>query len=358
MPVATKSSMKLTKKTGRFFACTDHNAIEAPAGEHGETQAVTRAPPIRSDKPAAERARDRSDACTEERPGQRYVASVEDCLQQGRKCRRVPDERTERSDVEQDMIQVSECRSDCDTGFTSALASERLFMNRNAHMRRSYRERHIEQAGHRQRHASTGGHHDWNDLLGHRYADVSARGVEPERPAFLLLRIEERDVGHRGGEVAAAESRCRRDQKKQPERNVGVDNRQANSRHGMTSSVAETIVQLRPPNTGTAKVYGSRRKAPTPLGTATSHSAWVAVRANPDAAGLPSAPAVICTTTMLHSSHTEKPMCSAKIDQIRFRLAIGLPTVSQNSGSSGRQSSIQWRPRVGGGAVRVDASTS
>ncbi|CFS46430.1 Uncharacterised protein [Mycobacterium tuberculosis] len=32
-----------------------------------------------------------------------------------------------------DMIQVSACRSDCHTGFTSALASVRLFINRNAH---------------------------------------------------------------------------------------------------------------------------------------------------------------------------------------------------------------------------------
>ena len=138
----------------------------------------------------------------------------------------------------------------------------------------------------------------------------------------------------------------------------GFDTAQASSRQGMTSSVAEIIVQFRPPKTGTANVYGSRRKAPTPLGTATSHSAWVAVSANPDAAGLPSAPAVICTTTMLHSSHTENPMCSAKIDQIRLRLAVGLPTVPQNSGSSGRQSSIQSAPLVEGGADRVDTSAS
>src|SRR5262245_12966007 len=70
----------------------------------------------------------------------------------------------------------------------------------------------------------------------------------------------------------------------------GLDTAHASRRHGINSSSAETMVQLRPPNIGTANVYGSRRKAPTPLGTATSQRASVAVRANPDAAGLPSAP--------------------------------------------------------------------
>jgi hypothetical protein len=42
----------------------------------------------------------------------------------------------------------------------------------------------------------------------------------------------------------------------------------------------------------------------------------------------------------LQNSHTEKPRCSAKIDQIRLRRATGAPSLSQNSASSGRQSSI------------------
>ena len=95
------------------------------------------------------------------------------------------------------------------------------------------------------------------------------------------------------------------------------------------------IVQFRPPITGTANVYGNRRNAPTPLGTATSQSACDAVRAKPDAAGAPSGPAVICTTTMLQSNQTEKPTCSAKIENMRFRRAIGFPTVDQNSGILG-----------------------
>src|SRR5829696_3824066 len=122
----------------------------------------------------------------------------------------------------------------------------------------------------------------------------------------------------------------------------------ASPRHGTTSRSAEITVQLRPPKIGTAKVYGSRRTAPTPLGTATNHNAWLALSANPDAAALPLGPAIIWTTTMLHNSHAENPMCSAKIDQIKLRRAIGLPTVSQNFGSSGRQSSIQLSPRFEG----------
>src|SRR3954465_10024542 len=50
----------------------------------------------------------------------------------------------------------------------------------------------------------------------------------------------------------------------------------------------------------------------------------------------------------LQISQTEKPRCSAKIDQIRLRLATALPPCSQNVSSSGRQSLIQC-PLVAGG---------
>ncbi len=43
---------------------------------------------------------------------------------------------------------------------------------------------------------------------------------------------------------------------------------------GISSSSAETTVQFRPPNLGTANVYGSRSVAPTRLGTATSQNSW------------------------------------------------------------------------------------
>ena len=43
---------------------------------------------------------------------------------------------------------------------------------------------------------------------------------------------------------------------------------------GISSSNADTMVQFRPPNFGTANVYGSRSVAPTRLGSATSQNIW------------------------------------------------------------------------------------
>src|SRR5580692_13225765 len=44
---------------------------------------------------------------------------------------------------------------------------------------------------------------------------------------------------------------------------------------------------------------------------------------------------------MLQISQTEKPICSATIDQIRLRRAMNLPLAFQNFSSSGFQSEIQ-----------------
>src|SRR5262249_11855097 len=51
---------------------------------------------------------------------------------------------------------------------------------------------------------------------------------------------------------------------------------------------------------------------------------------------------------MLQTSQTEKPRCSATIDQIRLRRAIAFPLVFQNVESSGFQSEIHvaFRPRI------------
>ncbi len=53
---------------------------------------------------------------------------------------------------------------------------------------------------------------------------------------------------------------------------------------------------------------------------------------------------------MLHNIHTLNPTCSAKIENTRLRRATARPVVSQKTGSSGRQSSIQCRLRGGPGA--------
>src|SRR3954467_14216265 len=102
---------------------------------------------------------------------------------------------------------------------------------------------------------------------------------------------------------------------------------------GMNSTVALNIVQLRPPNFVTAKVYGNRISEPISPGNATSWNSSSVVYGNPACGSL--------VATILQTSQIEKPRCSATIDQIRLRRAIRLPRVSQNVSSSGRQSTIQ-----------------
>src|SRR5690242_13790609 len=78
---------------------------------------------------------------------------------------------------------------------------------------------------------------------------------------------------------------------------------------GISSSAALTIVQLRPPNLATAKVYGRRRAAPSAVGTVVSRnfpagSTWYAGPRN--------------STSTDHRLHTENPMCSEKIEKTRL----------------------------------------
>src|SRR3954453_23817513 len=104
------------------------------------------------------------------------------------------------------------------------------------------------------------------------------------------------------------------------------------------------IVQLRPPNFATAKVYGSRTNAPSAVGRVVSR--------NLPAGSIPKTGSGRNSTSTDHMLQIEKPMCSEKIEKNRLRRAIGRPVVSQNEGSSGRQSSIHL-PRFRGGAVAV-----
>src|SRR4030088_130860 len=105
---------------------------------------------------------------------------------------------------------------------------------------------------------------------------------------------------------------------------------------GMSSRAALMIVQLRPPNFATAKVYGSRLSEPTSVGVETSR--------NLSAADNPYFGPMKRTITD-HSVQIEKPMCSAVIENHRFRLATFFPVVAQNSSFSGSQCSIQREPR-------------
>src|SRR6478609_12113933 len=79
---------------------------------------------------------------------------------------------------------------------------------------------------------------------------------------------------------------------------VGSCTANANSRVGTSSSPALMIVQLRPPNFGTANVYGSRSSEPTRFGSATSRNSCCGLNSNP-----------ICSRNAaltLQISHTEK----------------------------------------------------
>src|SRR3977135_4405523 len=86
--------------------------------------------------------------------------------------------------------------------------------------------------------------------------------------------------------------------------------------HGTISAAALKIVQLRPPNFATAKVYGTRRTDPTRAG--------VDVSRNLSAALNPSLFPKNNTRTD-HIVQMENPMCSAKIENHRFFVAMRRP---------------------------------
>src|SRR3954454_19990735 len=102
---------------------------------------------------------------------------------------------------------------------------------------------------------------------------------------------------------------------------------------GTRSRPALMIVQLRPPNFATAKVYGSRTNAPSAVGRVVSR--------NLPAGSMPNTGSGRNSTSTDHRLEIEKPMCSEKTEKNRLRRATRLPVCAQKSGSSGRQSSIQ-----------------
>src|ERR687890_230566 len=79
---------------------------------------------------------------------------------------------------------------------------------------------------------------------------------------------------------------------------------------------ALTIVQLRPPKRATANVYGIRSTEPTSAGTAVSRN-------------FPAGSTPYCgprnSTSTDHIVHTEKPMCSEKMEDARLRRAMRAP---------------------------------
>src|SRR2546423_864538 len=80
---------------------------------------------------------------------------------------------------------------------------------------------------------------------------------------------------------------------------------------GMSSRAALTAVHARPPNLGTAKVYGMRSTDPTRFGTRVRRNS------SDTDSEMPMLPRL--RTTTVHSTQTQNPTCSAYIDQSRFR---------------------------------------
>ncbi len=94
---------------------------------------------------------------------------------------------------------------------------------------------------------------------------------------------------------------------------------------GISSSATVTVVHARPPNFGTANVYGIRSAAPTRFGTAMSQNC------SGSESAIPALPRLM--TMIVQRTQTLKPRCSAKIDKPRFLRAIGRPVVFHNTGS-------------------------
>ena len=94
---------------------------------------------------------------------------------------------------------------------------------------------------------------------------------------------------------------------------------------GTSRISAEKIVQLRPPNRATAKVYGSRSTEPDERG----HRGQQELPAGSKPYAGPRN-----STSTDHMLQIEKPMCSERIEKIRLRRATRAPPPSQNTSSS------------------------
>ena len=102
---------------------------------------------------------------------------------------------------------------------------------------------------------------------------------------------------------------------------------------GMSSTTAEKIAQLRPPNLAVACVYGIRRQEPTSVAVAAMTNFWSMLMPY-------SGPMNRAITE--NRDQIENPTCSQMTDQIRLRLAIAALPLSQATRSSGSQSVIVW----------------
>jgi hypothetical protein len=222
-------------------------------------QKVTRAPAEPVGEEAAERARERPDQRAEKR--QAYAHLRELRLEEQRKCGRVADERAEGPDIEpghhpsvlapDDDELVLEGRSRRSQVVHVAIGAE----HRDADQRQPHQTRVLEiepRSGIRRGHIEADpavADQDRDQELHAADADIATGGVETQRPALDTIRIEEGDIGHARGEIAAAEAGTRGHDQHQPERRVGPadeigerdggDEQQRRAHHGPVAA-AET----------------------------------------------------------------------------------------------------------------------
>ncbi len=117
----------------------------------------------------------------------------------------------------------------------------------------------------------------------------------------------------------------------------------------MSAKVAMTV-HVRPPKTGTARVWGTLRTAPTRVTTDSDRNFCSGVVEKPCSG-------IMNGTSTDQMLHTEKPMCSEAMEAQRLRRATWRPVSSQNRRSSGSQWEIR-SPTARGARRPVSEVTS
>ena len=182
-------------------------------------------------------------------------------------------------------------------------------------------------------------------------AEVAARRVEAERAALLLLRVEERDVRHRRGEVAAADAGERRDREQDREAELGVlhgDRERDGRRRAAAARRRWSSCGRRRsgPRTCTGCAASRRRGS----GSAMSQNIWSTVSTKPAAGS--------CGTTMLHSGpdgeaeelgEDRQPEVAAgdrPTDGGPLAAVLGVPAVDPAAGAVGERAQCRERGSV------------
>ena len=313
------------------------------------TQKVIRPPPIRSHGLARDGAGQRAD----QRPEEGILEGVDlrkQDLREQRERRREADERAESAGIEPAHDPVVRAPED-----HRLIGEGRLHRGDVVHAEpgregRGDDERHEDEAGvlqpQRRRDAidgrglriaakpaeNAGRDGERHDELHDADAEIAEAGIDGQRIALLRLGEEERDVGHRGGEVAAAEAAEQRQGKEDPVGRIRV-------LHGIAH--AERRNQQRP----------GRQRRPQPAAENRRHEAVEDAQRRAGEAGQRSQPEELLVvkakptlgsfaTTTDQTIQTANESSRQGTEIHRLRRAMARPPPSQKVLSSGRQSSI------------------